>query len=79
MSAARRADTAATGYAYHQGLALHRLERLRKALDTHQATAASKPRDWGLVGDVEAAGQRLLEALAALGALTPQETELHRI
>jgi len=79
MSAARRGDTAATAYAYHQGLALHRLERVRKALDTHQATAAAKPRDWGFVGDVEAAGQKLLEALAALGALTPQERDTHRV
>ncbi|MDP3228538.1 MAG: hypothetical protein Q8N13_11255 [Acidovorax sp.] len=79
MSAVRRADTAATAYAYHQGLALHRLERVRKALDAHQATAAAQPRKWGFPGDVEAAGQKLLEALAALGALTPQERETHRV
>jgi hypothetical protein len=79
VSAARRGDTADTAYAYHQGLALHRLERVRKALDTHQAAAAAKPRDWGFVGDVETAGQKLLEALAALGALTEQERETRRI
>ncbi len=79
MSAAGRGTTAATAYAYHQGMALHRLERIRAALDAHQVTAAAKPRDWSLVGDVEAAGQGLLQVLAALGALTPHETETHRI
>lgn len=79
MSGAHRADTAATAYAYHQGMALHRLERIRAALDAHLATAAARPRDWGFVGDVEAAGQKLLEVLAALDALTPQEREAHRV
>ena len=55
--------TAATAYAYHQGLAIHRLQQIRTALDAHQARAAHKPGDWGFVGDVEAAGQKLLEAL----------------
>lgn len=79
MSAASSPATAATAYAYHQGMALHRLERIRAALDAHQATAATRPREWGFVGDVEAAGQKLLEVLAALGALMPQERETHRV
>lgn len=70
---------AATAYAYQQGLALSRLKRLQQALDAHQAKAAARPRDWGFHGDVEGFNQKLIEALAALGALTPEELTAHRI
>ena len=70
---------AATAYAYQQGLALNRITRLQQAVDAHQAKAAARPRDWGFHGDVEALNQKLLEALATLGALTPAELIKHRI
>ncbi|HYW57659.1 MAG TPA: hypothetical protein VE934_11905 [Polaromonas sp.] len=71
--------TAATAYAYHQGLALQRLARVKVALDDHNAKAAQAPRNWGYAGDVEDVGRKLLELLGALGALTPAEHAAHGI
>ncbi len=71
--------TAAAAYASHQATAVERLQRIRTALDVHQAAAAQKPRDWGFAGDVEAVGQKLLEVLGALDALTPAERVENRI
>lgn len=62
---------AATAYAYHQGVALSLLERVRTAMDSHAAAAAAKPRNWGYVGDVESAAGKLQEALAALDVVMP--------
>jgi len=70
---------AATAYAYQQGVALSLLARVKTALDTHAAAAAAQPRHWGFVGDVEAAAVRLLEALAALDAVSPLEREAKRL
>lgn len=70
---------AATAYAYHQGVALQRLARVRVALDAHAAKAEQSPRNWGHAGDMEDVGKKLLELMGALGALTPAEHAEHRI